>query len=153
MTPKEAYEVLQAASGIKVGDTVKVLRRAKDSEMGWGGLWLIDMNPCVGREFTVLYIQKEGSIKLNTIERASTRHDYWFPFFVLEKVIDAPLKPKHGDVVNTGDGKRIIVEVDGELCSFDAEGARYSCSTNATETLYRARAYTPIANVFDEEEK
>ena len=35
MTIKEAYEILQEASGIKVGDTEKVLRTAKVGEMGW----------------------------------------------------------------------------------------------------------------------
>ena len=31
----EAYITLHNASGIKVGDKVKILRKAKDREMGW----------------------------------------------------------------------------------------------------------------------
>ncbi len=38
MDLKEAYRVMQKASGIEVGDKVKVLRTAKRGEMGWYGL-------------------------------------------------------------------------------------------------------------------
>jgi len=39
MTEQEAYLVLQKASGIEVGDTVRVVRRAESEELGWGEVW------------------------------------------------------------------------------------------------------------------
>lgn len=82
MELKAAYAAMQAASGIKVGDKVKVLRRAKSNELGWQNSWNETMTRHVGSEGEVLSINGNG-IELR-IEGA--KMDYNFPFFVLERI-------------------------------------------------------------------
>ena len=84
MDSKEAYQVMAKESGIKIGDTVKVLRKAQSKEMGWTGYWPPDMDDAVGNEYTVSAIEI-GEYQLDCL--------YWFPFFVLEKIKSA--KPAH----------------------------------------------------------
>jgi len=76
----KAYRTMQKASGIEVGDTIKVLRKADDHEMGWGEEWLnTEMDKLVGKEFVVADVS-ENSGFLVKIEG-----DDWFvPFFVCE---------------------------------------------------------------------
>lgn len=88
----EAYREMEKASGIKEGDTVKVLRTAKNSEMGWRNSWTSHMTRTVGKTLTVESIGVgnsgiwlEGSCN--------------YPFFVLEVV-----KPAHTIKIN---GKEI----------------------------------------------
>ena len=95
MEIKEAYQVMQKECGIKVGDTVKVLRKAKSHEMGWSASWVApDMDAMVGKEFVVDGIFHEGGI---------CRDKWAFPFFVLEKVKDAPVKSSIEQLIDTLD--------------------------------------------------
>lgn len=80
MNINEAYRVMQEASGIKVGDKVKVLRKAKNSEMGWGNAWVEEMDKTIGRTFLVIEIEKQAGIQLDLNLCLD------FPFFVLEVV-------------------------------------------------------------------
>ena len=81
MTEKEAYLVLQEKSGLKIGDTVKVLRKSKNHELGWDNVWCEEEMDCmVGLEFTIRDINEYG-INLEELK---------FPFFVLEKIKGAP---------------------------------------------------------------
>lgn len=83
MDLKEAYLAMQEASGIKIGDTVRVLRKAGDWEMGWNNEWVDDdMDGYIGREWEVIGINGTRGVTLNK--------GWGFPFFVLEKVKDAP---------------------------------------------------------------
>lgn len=80
MGVREAYKVMHEASGIKKGDRVKVLRKAKDKEMGWSVGWISSMNVTVG---------KTGVVEDTEVEQVRVRfeheNDYWnYPFFVLE---------------------------------------------------------------------
>lgn len=90
MTEKEAYMILQKKSGLKVGDTVKVLRKAKDYEWGWSLEWndrYMDM--FIGKDFIIEDVSNLGIKVIYEIDD----NKYWFlPFFVLEKIADA--KPK-----------------------------------------------------------
>jgi hypothetical protein len=79
-----AYRTLQKQCGIKVGDYVKVLRIAKDFEMGWPTVWDVDgMNETVGNIYKVHTVDQYG-IMLTVGPETSCRA--YFPFFVLEKV-------------------------------------------------------------------
>ena len=78
MDIEEAYQVRAKESGINIGDTVKVIRKASDYEMGWLTAWHPDMDKMIGNEYTVVEIV-DGDYKLDDL--------YWFPFFVLEKII------------------------------------------------------------------
>ena len=77
MDIKEAYQVMAKESGIKIGDTVKVLRKAQSEEMGWTGCWQPGMDDTIGNEYTVSYID-DGHYQLDD--------GWWLPFFVLEKI-------------------------------------------------------------------
>jgi len=84
MNTEEAYLVMQGASGIKVGDKVKVLRKADSQEMGWGPAWTRSMDACVGQTYMVCSINGDQGICLSC--------GWSFPFFVLEKVESASPK-------------------------------------------------------------
>jgi hypothetical protein len=77
-----AYVTLQNASGIKVGDTVKVVRATKDNELGWDNIWVPEMTLKVGTTFSVLEVSGGRGIAIED----ENGDFYQFPFFVLEKV-------------------------------------------------------------------
>jgi hypothetical protein len=79
----ESYKALQSVSPIKVGDLVRVLRKASDSELGWDTVWESDMDSMVGKVHEVFEINKEFGIRLGA------NPGYWFPWFVLE-VLEVP---------------------------------------------------------------
>ena len=75
---QDAYAFMQKNCGIEVGDTVKVLRKAKNYENGWGTCWNDDMSNLVGKTFEVASYDTAGFL-----DRKIACH---FPFFVLELV-------------------------------------------------------------------
>ena len=78
MTKEEKYVRDQMKCGIKVGDRVRVLRKAKDYEKGWGDSWIPEMDKSVSKTLKV--------------EREDDRYGFqlsngcYYPFFVLEKI-------------------------------------------------------------------
>lgn len=80
MTTTEAYNTLQKASGIEVGDTVRVLRKAQQNEMGWGTYWAKMMDKTIGETFVVTEV-RDGVGIYNLSNYCA------YPFFVLELVI------------------------------------------------------------------
>lgn len=79
MNLQEAYKVMQANCGIEVGDTVKVLRKAKSYEMGWEDSWALAMDETVGELYTVIsYDEEYKEFRLD--------NHFQYPFFVLELV-------------------------------------------------------------------
>ncbi|KKL77170.1 hypothetical protein LCGC14_2037560 [marine sediment metagenome] len=90
MDIKTAYCVMQAASGIEVGDTVKVLREFRHNEMGFGSDtcqsygWdsFVEKKKMQGKEFIVIEIG-HNFVKLRLPEHPYTPI---FPFFALEIV-------------------------------------------------------------------
>jgi hypothetical protein len=82
MTLQDAYLAMQKASGIKAGDTVRVLRKAADFELGWGQVWdSPKMDDYIGQECEVTSIDGRSGVIIN---------GWCFPFFVLEKIASAP---------------------------------------------------------------
>jgi len=81
LTLQECYEEMQANCGIKVGDQVRVLRTAKDFELGWGTFWMQSMKDAVGKIFDVLEVEYNDGILLHTQDG-----DFYVPFYVLEKI-------------------------------------------------------------------
>ncbi len=78
---------MQAASGIAVGDKVKILRPAKKGEMGWYGTldYVQQHTELLGQTLTVnsmTYTEEINWIELKT----STGRTTFAPFFVLEIV-------------------------------------------------------------------
>jgi hypothetical protein len=77
---REAYIKMQENCGIRVGDKVKVLRKAKDYENGWSVVWAKEMDEYIGEVGEVTSIDYSG-ILINISDE-----NWYFPFFVLEKV-------------------------------------------------------------------
>ena len=79
MNLQEAYLVMQDNCGIEVGDTVRILRAAKDCETGWTVNWVSPaMDNMVNTLATVVGITGNGIV--------FEEHCYFYPFFVLELI-------------------------------------------------------------------
>lgn len=80
-TMKEVYLLAQEHCGLKVGDWVRVIRKAKNYEAGWDNCWVNDDIPFDVPYKIVILAKKHGIILDCGIygQRA-------FPYFVLEKV-------------------------------------------------------------------
>jgi len=73
---KDAYAAMQLASGFKVGDVVKVLRKGKHYEMGWNAEWNEGgMSDLVGLTSVIRDVNPNSGFQLS--------NRYWYPFFVL----------------------------------------------------------------------
>jgi len=79
---KEDYLKAHRNSGIEVGDTVRVLRKADRNEQGWYAGWVDMMDFCIGKEFNVLNDEGITGFKLST--STSAGGGFSFPWFVLE---------------------------------------------------------------------
>lgn len=88
---KDAYLLLQANSGIAVGDTVRITRKAANYEMGWDCIWVSGMTRCIGQEGKVDRITDKG-IRVDVKDNGAP----YYPFFVLELVKKGkpPFEPK-----------------------------------------------------------
>ena len=111
MKLEEAYKKMHENCGIKVGDTVKVLRRAEYHEMGWGTSWNVYMNNSIGNEYVVSDVSSQDFL-LDVSKDCNV--SYWFPFFVLEKVKDGKLDD---DCRQRDD----IIKFVTEECDFDCQ--------------------------------
>lgn len=103
MTKKKAtikYIEQHKASGLKVGDKVKVLKSCKSYEKGWGNTWAEDMNSYVGKICTIFKDSGESGFKL---ERDNGEYGYCFPYFVLEKVEEKKAKKSGFHVLDDAD--------------------------------------------------
>ena len=69
-------------NNVKVGDYVKITRKAQDYENGWDNVWSSEMDEYVGKIVKVLRtdIYEEG------ISLSCSGTCYFFPYFVLKKV-------------------------------------------------------------------
>jgi len=79
----DAYLKLHRACGIKVGDKVKILRKAKTQEMGWDNAWVEPQNKTVGKILEVTGDSDDKGFYLGS-------SIYAYPFYVLEKIPHEP---------------------------------------------------------------
>jgi hypothetical protein len=92
----KAYETLGNAINFKVGDKVRILRKADNFELGWGNNWSSKMDKYIGKVIEIGKVFPCGCIKV----------DGWtFPWFVLELV--EPVSEKHTITI---DGKSTEVD-------------------------------------------
>lgn len=70
-------------SGIKVGDKVRVTRKAENHEGGWCEFWVKPMNRFVGEEVLVTKDHEESGFYCGEGFIFGT---FNFPYFVLEKI-------------------------------------------------------------------
>jgi len=121
MNIKEAYKTMQEASGIQVGDKVKVLRMASGGDMGWDAFWHERMDEAVGKTGTVNAISGSDGIRVVVPSiKFCEGKGFWFPFFALEVVEKAKQITKErvfrtGDRFNnSGDEYILVVVGDGK---------------------------------------
>ena len=85
MTEQEKYLEGHRNCGIKVGDRVRVTRKAENHENGWGDFWVEDMDAEVGKVLKVVEdYKKYGFACRENLEKNALRWGY--PYFVLEKI-------------------------------------------------------------------
>jgi hypothetical protein len=93
------YRDYQNESGIKVGDRVRVTRKAQNYEIGWGLPWVDDMDQCIGKCYEVKNVSGQFGFKLEWTEYSEDEHrdldnGGWFPYFVLQLEEGKLDKPK-----------------------------------------------------------
>lgn len=90
--PSKEYQIAQAASGIKVGDTVIAKRVSHYGERGWN---VCAMPSAAGQllniHLEVSAVEKEWGILVKT--KGSKSGELYMPYFVLEKVEPIVKKP------------------------------------------------------------
>lgn len=83
---EKAYKLMEKNCGLKEGDKVRIMRKAKTRELGWNNVWVEPMDNVVGKEATVDSVSKHGlGIRFKGMP-------YYYPWFVLEKIASAPPK-------------------------------------------------------------
>ena len=83
MTEQEKYLEGHRNCGIKVGDRVRVTRKAEDWENGWRNCWADEMDDFVGK---MCEIESDGN-ESGIVVRCPELNDWFvFPYFVLEKI-------------------------------------------------------------------
>jgi len=80
-TDKELYLEGQANCGLKIGDKIKVIRTTESRKSGWCQPWNDSMNSSVGKTFIIKdFGNDDNGFQLE--------NNYWYPYFVLEKVVE-----------------------------------------------------------------
>jgi hypothetical protein len=82
---KKIYEREQKKADFKVGDKVKILRKAETEEKGWLNTWTKGMDLFVGKEGEVTEICGKYGIEVKLCP-GNIELEYEFPYYVLEKV-------------------------------------------------------------------
>ena len=84
MTEQEKYLEGHRNCGIKVGDRVRVTRKAESCEDGWDNIWVYEMNSSIGVVGTVYLDNHQMGYTLEFDIEAPCYLD--FPYFILEKI-------------------------------------------------------------------
>ena len=81
-TPKATSQVISSSGPFKVGDEVKIIRKAVKNENGWDNSWVREMDKAVGQIAKITSLH-EGEARLSV---PSIGDGFYFPLFVLEPV-------------------------------------------------------------------
>ena len=98
------HDAIIKETSLKVGDTVKVLRKAKDYELGWRNSWSDNMDKHVGGEYEVVNVDRHTGIRL-------VGGHFSYPIHILEIVKVSIALP----VFELKDGYEVKVQEDGSL--------------------------------------
>ena len=127
----EAQEKFIKTTNLKVGDRVKVLRKAKDEELGWDNKWNPNMDEWLCEVGVIRSF--EGSIGIKVY--SSKLEDYWFfPFFILEKVEEPELQFKDKDIVlvRDGDDEYWVISTFKKYTNYEYPYGCYKSSSDST---------------------
>lgn len=124
MKAEERYLACHKASGFKVGDYVKVTRKATSHEFGWGNGW----NPymCISVGEVLRITSDDGSEGFGL----SDEHGLRYPFFVLEQVEN----PNRQTEVRLSNKYTIVLSEGSPVFKVDCQ----EFSVFAINDLYRA---------------
>jgi hypothetical protein len=82
MSYQERQQKWMDTNNIKVGDEVRILRKATSYEDGWGTTWESSMNVCDGKLGVISGVDRNLGIHVEFVPGTT----WYFPYFVLEKV-------------------------------------------------------------------
>lgn len=101
------YQDAQKSCGLKVGDYVRVTRKAEDYEAGWSACWNGKF-----MDKTIGMVGRIDALNLASIKVVFDKsiNDWWdYPYFVLEKV-PAPEEQKPKPEFEVGDYVKVVAE-------------------------------------------
>lgn len=84
-TMKQVYLLAQEHCGLKIGDCVKITRKATSLEGGWCNTWDRYNQECVGKTGKIKMFENYG-ILVDVQIAENVTYALAFPYFVLEKV-------------------------------------------------------------------
>ena len=99
---KERQEKWIADNNIKIGDKVKITRKAKNYENGWDTEWTVPMDKTLGESGIALAFADEIGIQVETEDEC-----FWYPYFILEKVEEPEKKYVPFDLNNEEDRAKL----------------------------------------------
>ncbi len=93
MNLKETYLKKQAESGLKLGDRVRITRKADSHEQGWDNGWEPKpMDDAVGK---IVIVKEVTSVGIGFVG-----YPCWYPYFILEKVPEIYFEHKSQRIVD-----------------------------------------------------
>lgn len=97
------------ASGLRIGDRVRITRKADNAENGWKSYWAPIMDCTVGEIGTIESDDNYYGFKVNV----GPGGDWRYPYFILEKVVEdgavpPPGKPVPVSEMDYGDGNDLV---------------------------------------------
>lgn len=115
---QQCYLLAQEHCGLKVGDWVKVVRKAEYYKCRWNNFWLKIKSEMIGKVYQIIDMDKYG-IWLNINNKKEKM--YSFPYFVLKKVE----KPIYLNKELTKEQWQVIAEKLAEYLSRTCAGYEY----------------------------
>lgn len=133
---RKAYVVMQDNCGIRVGDSVKVLRAAKSTENGWDAYWNSrGMDEFVGKTLVVGDINNNlGCYCYPDAEGRSSA--FWYPFFILE-VVKPAFVPRSIKI-----NKNYMAEVHADHVKVGCQRFEFSAIKDLATAINAAQEYT-----------
>ncbi len=83
MTTCQEYLDEHSACGLKVGDKVRVTRKARSKENGWDSYWVPAKNHCIGQVYEIQEDCEEAGFRLRD-SHPGYKYGWCFPYFILE---------------------------------------------------------------------
>lgn len=133
---------------IKVGDKVKIRKKAKSEENGWETAWVDSMDKAVGKIGSITMIDNSTTGNVGIRVDVEGCGGYWYPYFVLAKVADGfefkfGAKVKGTGAVDPHNNGRtgILINYDGDDPDYKYRVAFQTGSTSGETAWYSKIEY------------